>query len=36
MTHAFLILQSFLISLSSNDIALEHMRLVNLLAYQLY
>ena len=28
--------QSYLIRVSSNDIALVHMRLVNLLAYQVY
>ena len=35
-TCGFFTLQSYLISVSSNDIALVQMPLVNLLAYQLY
>ena len=35
-TCVFFTLHSYLISVSSNDIALVQMRLVNLLAYQLY
>ena len=35
-TCGFFTLPSYLISVSSNDIACLHMRLVNLLAYQLY